>query len=233
MSTAQHAQNWRNRKKQKGLCPGCGNSKSRNGKRCLDCHNKAIEYNKKRFQRRCDDGLCGYCGENKYEEGKKSCTECLQKQRNRYANSDKSRQREQAQSARRERRQRILKYYGGVCICCGESELIFLAMDHINGGGNEHRRQIGNNPGNRCGSSSTQFYKWIENNDFPDFLQILCHNCNMGKHLNGGICPHKGHVKLSSNESDYNPVPPNKTFTQKTRYVYEGEGKPPSHNSNL
>lgn len=191
MSTAEHTRAWRARKKQKGLCPQCGNNPSQDGKRCIGCHVKVIEHNKGRFQLRYENGLCGYCGKNRYEEGKKSCTTCLRKCKDRYENSDKNIQRERAITARRERRGRILEHYGGKCACCGETEPIFLALNHINGGGNEHRRQIGNNPGNRCGSSSTQFYRWIEKNDCPDILQILCHNCNMGKHLNGGVCPHQ------------------------------------------
>ena len=191
MSTAEHAQDWRDRKKQQGLCPQCGKNPSENGKRCKDCLGLSLNDGRQRFKKRYENGLCGHCGKNQYEEGKKSCTICLQKRKDRYENSDKSVQREQAVIARRERKHRILKYYGSACVCCGETEPIFLAIDHINGGGNEHRRQIGNNPGNRCGSSSTQFYKWIEKNSYPDILQILCHNCNMGKHLNGGICPHK------------------------------------------
>jgi hypothetical protein len=29
----------------------------------------------------------------------------------------------------------MLSAYGGKCVCCGESEYKFLAIDHINGGG--------------------------------------------------------------------------------------------------
>lgn len=192
MSTAEHTQNWRDRKIQQGLCPQCGKNPSSNGKRCPDCSRLSLHDGKQRFQRRYDNGLCGYCGKNKHKAGKKSCVECLQKRRDKYAScGDKITRRQNAAIIRAKRKKRILEHYGGICACCGEKELIFLAIDHINGGGNEHRRQIGNNPGNRCGSSSTQFYKWIEKNDFPDFLQILCHNCNMGKHLNNGVCPHK------------------------------------------
>ncbi len=194
MSTAKHTADWRKRKKQQGLCPQCGKNPSANGKRCSDCLSLSLHDGKQRFQRRYDEGLCGYCGKNKYQYGKKSCVFCLQKRRDRYAAREdniKERQRGQAAAIRYECRNRVLKHYGDKCICCGESEHMFLALDHINGGGNEHRRQIGNNPNNRQGSSSTRFYKWVEKNDYPDILQILCHNCNMGKHLNDGICPHK------------------------------------------
>lgn len=191
MSTSEHTRAWRNRKKQKDLCPQCGRNLSNNGKRCDDCSDKALRDGRSRFQKRYKLGLCGYCGKNKHEEGKKTCSECLRKNKNRYSKSDKNIQLTRASEIRKERKIRIFKYYGGICSCCGESELMFLALDHIDGGGNEHRRVIGNNKNNRCGSSSTQFYKWVEKNNYPDFLQILCHNCNMGKHLNGGVCPHQ------------------------------------------
>src|SRR3990167_5629647 len=50
-------------------------------------------------------------------------------------------------------RQEALTAYGATCKCCGETRIEFLAFDHINGGGNEHRRKIGKYFGNnisRC-----------------------------------------------------------------------------------
>lgn len=136
--------------------------------------------------------VCVMNVERIHTDREKSCTSCSEKRKYKYANSDeKEKIRQRAIILRKERRKRILDHYGGKCICCGETEPIFLSIDHIDGGGNEHRRQIGNNPSHRCGSSSTQFARWIEENNYPDILQILCHNCNMGKHLNNGICPHK------------------------------------------
>lgn len=192
MSTAKHTADWRNRKKQQGLCPECGRNPSNNRKRCSECLSSSLHDGQQRFQRRCEQGLCGYCGKNVHETGKKSCSTCLVKRKDKYAAcGDKETRRKNAAKIRHQCRKRVIEYYGGKCACCGETEILFLALDHIEGGGNEHRRQINNNPGNRCGSSSTQFYKWIEKNNYPDFLQILCHNCNMGKHLNGGKCPHE------------------------------------------
>lgn len=192
MSTAKYTRVWREKLKQQGLCPQCGKNKNRNGKRCEDCLKSATEYNRLRLQNRYDNGFCVQCGKNPYRNGQKSCESCAAKRRDKYTTCDnKDARREQAAIIRRACRKRILAHYGGQCVCCKESESMFLSLDHIDGGGNEHRRQIGNNPGNRCGSSSTQFAKWVEKNNYPDTLQILCHNCNMGKHINGGTCPHK------------------------------------------
>ena len=69
------------------------------------------------------------------------------------------------------------------CACCGERQIEFLAIDHINGGGNEHRRSIG------CGSGS-QTYTWLKTNNYPEGFRVLCHNCNQAMG-NYGKCPHE------------------------------------------
>lgn len=71
-------------------------------------------------------------------------------------------------------REEILNQYGNKCVCCGEDKKQFLAIDHINGGGNEHRRNI-----------KTNIYKWLKINNFPSGFQILCHNCNMARGFYG------------------------------------------------
>ena len=77
------------------------------------------------------------------------------------------------------RRIEVINHYGGRCACCFENELKFLGIDHINGNGNEHRRQIKSN-----------IYTWLRKNKWPDGFQILCHNCNLSKGFYGQ-CPHK------------------------------------------
>lgn len=81
----------------------------------------------------------------------------------------------------------ILNHYGKGCACCGEREIVFLTIDHINGGGTKHRKSLSG--GGRF------FYRWIIKNNFPSGLRVLCFNCNSGRALNKGICPHE-EVKL-------------------------------------
>lgn len=79
----------------------------------------------------------------------------------------------------------VLKHYSGgdiKCNCCEEKEFKFMCIDHINGGGNKHKREIGHGGSRLC--------DWIKKNNFPDGFQILCHNCNMAKGFYGE-CPHK------------------------------------------
>jgi hypothetical protein len=78
--------------------------------------------------------------------------------------------------------------YGGVCACCGTAELKFLTIDHINGGGNQHRKELvatgmGNN-----------FYPWLKDRGYPPGYRVLCFNCNWAVGHYNRICPHQEEV---------------------------------------
>lgn len=75
-------------------------------------------------------------------------------------------------------------YGGRFCRCCGETEEYFLTIDHVDGGGSAHRREI------RATGQSSKFYLWLRDNAYPSGFQVLCQNCNVGKWRNGGRCPH-------------------------------------------
>lgn len=76
------------------------------------------------------------------------------------------------------KRLKVLTHYGMKCQCCGEAQLEFLAVDHINNDGCLHRK-----------TTKLNIYDWIIKNNFPRGFQILCHNCNMAKGFYG-YCPH-------------------------------------------
>lgn len=84
-------------------------------------------------------------------------------------------------------RKQIFSFYGDKCSCCGESNYKFLTIDHINNNGGAHKRSIGN--GRKA--PTIMFYRWIVKNNFPDDLRLLCWNCNCGRSVNSGVCPHK------------------------------------------
>lgn len=73
-------------------------------------------------------------------------------------------------------------YGGPICVCCGETEISFLTLDHINGDGAEHRRSIGR----------ARFYELLKKQGYPNDkpLQVLCWNCQWGRRKNT-ICPHE------------------------------------------
>lgn len=80
-------------------------------------------------------------------------------------------------------RQEAIQKYGGRCACCGEDRYEFMAVDHINGGGNKERRD------KKVGGGSN-FYRYLKSNGWPSGYRILCHNCNhsLGSY---GYCPHE------------------------------------------
>ena len=80
----------------------------------------------------------------------------------------------------RRNRMAVLNHYGLSCACCGEKTVQFLGIDHMNGGGNQHRKKIG---------GGSRFYQWLRQQGFPTGYQTLCHNCNMAKGFYGE-CPH-------------------------------------------
>jgi len=192
------------KRKKLGLCAMCGVApRPANRTACPVCEAKRNAYQEIVREKRRVQGICVVCGQRPPEEGKTACTVCLEIRRNRsmviartegvcsrcaqpndngkklcttcleYKNKDNA-----------GNKQAVIDAYGGRCACCGEDNPVFLSVDHINNDGNLHRKK-----GGGMGSS---LYKWLIKRNFPkDNFQLLCHNCNRGKHLNGGICPHQ------------------------------------------
>jgi hypothetical protein len=89
-----------------------------------------------------------------------------------------------SQRTRQRLRLEVLQHYGGktpVCACCGETHIEFLSIDHVDGGGTQHRLKIMKYGG---------FYSWLKVNNFPSGFRVLCHNCNQSIGLYG-YCPHQ------------------------------------------
>lgn len=59
-------------------------------------------------------------------------------------------------------------YYGGKCEC-GIINPEFLTLDHIDGGGTEHRRSVG---------GGSRFYHWLKRHKFPPEYKVICWNCH-------------------------------------------------------
>lgn len=68
------------------------------------------------------------------------------------------------------------------CACCGESDVRFLTIDHINRNGSQHRKIIG--------LSGSTFYRWLIKEGMPEGYQVLCYNCNIARAWHGK-CPHQ------------------------------------------
>ena len=84
--------------------------------------------------------------------------------------------------------------YGGyICKCCGEDEPMFLSIDHIDNNGAQERKA------GLYSGSGYSFYRWLRKTGFPPGYQVLCMNCQVGKHKNGGVCPHQSHLTSKGN----------------------------------
>lgn len=72
------------------------------------------------------------------------------------------------------------RYGGSACACCNEQTFEFLCLDHVNGNGAEHRREIG---------AGVSMISWVAINGYPAGFQVLCINCNFAKR-DGESCSH-------------------------------------------
>jgi len=90
--------------------------------------------------------------------------------------------RQNAKRYSREWREIVIRHYGGKCACCGEDNPGFLTLDHTDNNGCQMRKVHG---------VGLRLYRWITKNNYPEIFQVLCYNCNCGRALNNGVCPHK------------------------------------------
>jgi hypothetical protein len=125
----------------------------------------------------CDAAFC-----SKQRADMKRCRPCSLIHKTRYSQTWQRLEVNQAAKARRysELRRRVIDGYGGLCQCCGEKAIEFLAIDHVDGGGREERLRL----------SIHQIMVKIERENFPDDYRILCHNCNQAIGWYG-YCPHQ------------------------------------------
>jgi hypothetical protein len=93
---------------------------------------------------------------------------------------------ESARARRRRFKEQVLAHYcqdNPRCECCGVTTFEFLTVDHLAGGGAEHRRREGF--GDLCG--------WLVKNGMPGGYRILCFNCNLASGFYGS-CPCRHHT---------------------------------------
>ncbi len=190
----------------KAKCRDCVSRERENGKRkgkirlCEDCDNKTREHYNRSLRSRLERKKCGSCGDV-HDNGQHNCETCKAKYKRKreqiLANGlcitckkprgsdgtthsclscNQKRSRESA-----ELRGQILVAYGGRCKCCGESEPLFLNIDHVNNDGAQERRA-----GKSRGIS---FYRRVVQSGFPNTYQLLCFNCNCTRGF-FGECPH-------------------------------------------
>jgi len=178
-------------------CYQCNKTKNREGIICNECFSIASERRKNSYKKLREENICFACKKEK-TDGSLLCRVCSLERENFLVEhcSDCGKIKEDFSSDRcaRCKSQRMNNYffyknlvydhYGAFCACCGESNLCMLTVDHKNNDGSEHRKKLG----------SASIYRDIVNNNYPEYYQILCYNCNCGRDKNPfseGICPHK------------------------------------------
>ena len=171
----ERASRQKDKARKSGNCVSCLVRKARVGlKTCQDCAEKR-ESNR---QRRIATGICFVCGKRPRQKTRKTCTICSKLDSQRHS------------GWRRRLKLETLNAYGGpICSCvnCPEKSngvLEFLTIDHIDNNGAVHREK-------HSITASTGLYLWLRNQNYPDGFRVLCFNCNTGRHINGGACPHE------------------------------------------
>lgn len=191
-----------------GLCVRCGNPPTPPYKSCERCRRAHREYENKRALKYSKAKKCRNCGSTdlQTQQGLVTCRRCssinttgtalrrIVRRKNGHCPQCGKipedgvfcvacRKKQNANKRLRARRlfDRILQYYGERCACCGETEKVFLTIDHIKGGGNQHRKIVKN---------GDKFHHWLIRNNFPAGFQVLCFNCNCAK-SRVGVCPHR------------------------------------------
>lgn len=167
--------------KESGLCIGCGNARDTHRLKCSKCYGRSLTNSNQARAKRKQNGICVECGKVPALAGYVVCIQCRDLQRERSQNN-RTKRLLGGKEWRDRLTKEVLAAYGNKCKCCGESEPLFLEIDHIHGNGTQHRKTV---------RGGVAFYRWLQKNNYPqDDFQILCRNCNYGRYRNGGICPH-------------------------------------------
>jgi len=160
-------------------CLFCGKPKKKENSRCRTCRTEQTRAEKK-FCLKCGDALTDEnWPTNLQRRSARRCRLC--------SNADQRNWRgtpEHRALKRRAVKVEVMSHYGGKCACCGETEMAFLTIDHVNGDGAAHRRELR--------AAGGTLYRWLQKNDYPQGdYQCLCMNCNFAKSKNFWGCPHE------------------------------------------
>jgi len=138
------------------------------------------------WAKRETSGLCIYCGKYPPKINNKGCNICSKKK----VEITKIFEKNNSNTIKQYRllvKYEVIEKYGGKCNCCGETQILFLTIDHVNNDGYQDRKELYGvkNP------ATMSWYLKLRRECIREDLQVLCFNCNLGKSINNGMCPHK------------------------------------------
>ncbi len=150
------------KRKATGFCQACGQHPPIPNKTiCQGCSDRMSKDSSERYHQRRAEGKCNYCDRDP-EPGSTMCAYHL----------------EQTREGRERLKREVMEAYGGCkCSHCPETDLRFLEIDHIDGGGRKHLRE-------EIGSGGHNFYQWLKRNNYPNGFRVLCRTCNNQAHVN-------------------------------------------------
>ena len=154
---------------------------------------------KKRFQssrewrlRKIAEGKCSACGRRPHAKNRKLCQPCLDyygKRSSREWKKNRALWIQRSKDSYHKLKDQCFEAYGGyICKCCGELQRLFLTLDHINNDGAAERKRLF---GSSRKTGGAGIFRYLKKKRFPPGYQVLCMNCNWGKRMNNGLCPHK------------------------------------------
>ena len=139
-------------------------SKKINTKKCPHCK-KTLDISDFHRDKATKDGFYGWC------------KECENKQRNKWY-------KEIGYKTRREKvwteKITLFQIYSNgtmKCALCDNDDIDVLVIDHINGGGTEHRKKV-NGP-----DAYPLSISWYKTQGYPEGYRLLCRNCNWKEYL--------------------------------------------------
>lgn len=159
--------------------------------RVADCHPDQRHYARglcmacyRRLAKNQEDFARATCHPDKPHVARGLCAACYSNARYaRKAEEEREKQSTYRKRTRSRLREDMLDAYGRCCACpnCPETNPAFLTLDHINGGGRAHRKEINSGDG---------LLRRVRDEGYPaDKYRLLCMNCNLLTR-GGRICPH-------------------------------------------
>lgn len=118
------------------------------------------------------------------------CKPCTRKKRIRYIDRSKAASNRQRCSAGQ--RRKAVEQLGGICVCCHESCLDYLQIDHVENDGKLHRELLIHGP--------QALYRWVLKHPGTVRVQLLCANCHVYKTKYKTLCKDRHRCDLNTTD---------------------------------